>query len=189
MTRQGEETRARLIRAAVALYQTRGYHATGVAAILDAAGVPKGSMYHHFPGGKQALTIAAVDQLAEDMETRFARALDGDASAETQVHRLFTDTAAWLESHDYAQGALLSLLAQEVAPAETALRARIAQAYRDATARLATALESGGAEMPEELATTVLAALDGGIARARAQRSTVGLHRAGEMLARVARTT
>lgn len=189
MTRQGEETRARLIRAAVTLYQTQGYHATGVAAILSHAGVPKGSLYHHFPKGKQELTVAAVDWLAQEMSTRFARAADGKVSAEKQVSRLFTDTAAWLEAHDYAQGALLSLLAQEVETSETALRARIAQAYRDATTQLAQSLEIAGADMPEELATTVLAALDGGVARARAQRSTVGLHRAGEMLAAVARAT
>ncbi|WP_407493483.1 TetR/AcrR family transcriptional regulator [Pseudooceanicola sp. MF1-13] len=185
MTRQGTETRTRLIRAAVALYQSQGYHATGVAAILAHAGVPKGSMYHHFPGGKQELTVAAVDWLSEEMAGRFARAMSGDIPASRQVARLFSDTAAWLEGHDYTQGALLSLLAQEVEPSETALRARIAQAYRDATTQLATALEAGGAEMPEELATTVLAALDGGIARARAQRSTVGLHRAGDVLSRV----
>lgn len=186
MTRQGQETRLRLIRAAVALYQSRGYHATGVSAILDHAGVPKGSMYHHFPGGKQALTIAAVDHLAEDMAARFARTSEGGARARTQITRLFTDAAASLEAHDYAQGALLSLLAQEVEPGETALRSRIAQAYRDASRQLADNLAEGGADMPEELATTVLAALDGGIARARAQRSTVGLHCAGEVLARLA---
>ena len=94
MTRQGQETRLRLIRAAVALYQSRGYHATGVSAILDHAGVPKGSMYHHFPGGKQALTIAAVDHLAEDMAARFARTAEGGAWARTQITRLFTDAAA-----------------------------------------------------------------------------------------------
>ncbi|WP_136635692.1 TetR/AcrR family transcriptional regulator [Pseudooceanicola onchidii] len=187
MTRQGEETRARLIRAAVALYQSQGYHATGVAAILTHAGVPKGSMYHHFPDGKQELTVAAVDWLTQEMIGRFARAADGKVAADKQVMRLFTDTAAWVEGHDYTQGALLSLLAQEVEAGEVALRTRIAAAYRDVTTQLAEALEAGGATQPEDLATTVLAALDGGIARARAQRSTVGLHRAGEMLAAVAR--
>jgi TetR/AcrR family transcriptional repressor of lmrAB and yxaGH operons len=187
MTRQGQETRMRLIRAAAALYQSGGYHATGVAAILSHAGVPKGSMYHHFPNGKQELTIATVDWIADELATRFARASQGDTSAEKQVMRLFTDTAAWLEGHDYSQGALLSLLAQEVEPGEVALRARIANAYRDATTQLSAALEAGGAPQPEELATTVLAALDGCIARARAQRSSVGLHRAGEMLAAVVR--
>ena len=142
MTRQGEETRARLIRAAVTLYQTQGYHATGVAAILSHAGVPKGSLYHHFPDGKQALTVAAVAWLSEEMSGRFARATQGAIPAEKQIQRLFTDTAAWLEGNDFTQGALLSLLAQEAEPGETALRARVAQAYRNATTQLATALDA-----------------------------------------------
>lgn len=187
MTRQGEETKQRLISAAVTLFQSQGYHATGVAAILSHAGVPKGSMYHHFPNGKQQLTVAAVDWLSAEMSARFARAAEGNVPAEKQVHRLFTDTAAWLEGHDYTQNALISLLAQEVEAQETTLRKRIAQAYRDATTQLADALEAGGAAQPEDLATTVLAALDGCIARARAQRSSVGLHRAGEMLSALAR--
>lgn len=187
MTRQGEETRTRLIRAAVTLFQTQGYHATGVAAVLSSAGVPKGSMYHHFPGGKQELTVAAVDWLAGEMAGRFARAAEGRVPADKQVIRLFTDTAAWLEGSDFSQNALMSLLAQEVEAKETALRTRIAQAYRDATTQLAASLEAGGATRPEDLATTVLATLDGCIARARAQRSAVALHRAGDMLAAVAR--
>ena len=173
MTRQGEETRTRLIRTATALFQSQGYHATGVAAILSSA-------------GEEALTVAAVDWLAEEMAGRFARATSGGIPASKQVLRLFTDTAAWLEAHDYSQGALLSLLAQEVEPSETALRSRVSQAYRDASDQLAEALEAGGADAPRDLAVTVLAALDGCVARARAQRSSAALHDTGRILAAAA---
>lgn len=187
MTRQGDETRTRLIRAAVTLFQTQGYHATGVAAILSHVGVPKGSLYHHFPGGKKELTLAAIDWLCDEMAGRFRRATEGSIPAEKQVLRLFTDTAAWLEANDYSQGALLALLAQEVDQTETELRIRIAQAYRDATVQLSAALTAGGAEQPEDLAISVMSALDGAVARARAQRTTAGLHRCGEMMAAIAR--
>lgn len=187
MTRQGDETRARLVRVAASLFQSQGYHATGIAAVLSQAGVPKGSLYHHFPGGKQDLTVAVVDWVEQTLSARITRAAEGDAPADTIVHRLFTDTAAWLEGHNYTQNALLSLLAQEVEDRETTLRQRIAQAYRDVTAQLSDVLGTAGATQPEDLATTVLAALDGGIARARAQRSAVGLHRSADLLVTVAR--
>ena len=32
--------------------------------LLSAAGAPKGVLYHHFPGGKQALAVAAVEATA-----------------------------------------------------------------------------------------------------------------------------
>ena len=61
-------TRERLIRAAVFLFQNQGYHGAGLAAILARARAPKGSLYHHFPGGKEDLAIAAVDWLGAEVD-------------------------------------------------------------------------------------------------------------------------
>jgi TetR/AcrR family transcriptional regulator, lmrAB and yxaGH operons repressor len=57
-------TRDRLVTTAATLFRQRGYHATGLAEILAAAGVPKGSLYHHFPDGKAGLALAAADWTA-----------------------------------------------------------------------------------------------------------------------------
>jgi TetR/AcrR family transcriptional repressor of lmrAB and yxaGH operons len=58
-------TRDRLVTAAAKLFRQKGYHATGLAEVLDAAGVPKGSLYHHFPHGKADLAMAAADWTAD----------------------------------------------------------------------------------------------------------------------------
>jgi TetR/AcrR family transcriptional repressor of lmrAB and yxaGH operons len=58
-------TRDRLVTTAAALFRQKGYHATGLAEILAAAGVPKGSLYHHFPDGKSDLAKAAADWTAD----------------------------------------------------------------------------------------------------------------------------
>ena len=52
-------SRDRLVTAATRLFRQRGYDGTGLAEILSEAGVPKGSLYHHFPDGKagQDLTV------------------------------------------------------------------------------------------------------------------------------------
>ena len=52
-------TRERILRAATRLFQTRGYHGARLSEILDVAHAPKGSLYHHFPGGKEDLAIAS----------------------------------------------------------------------------------------------------------------------------------
>jgi TetR/AcrR family transcriptional repressor of lmrAB and yxaGH operons len=61
-------SRDRLIAAAAALFRQKGYHATGLAEVLAAAGVPKGSLYHHFPDGKADLARAAADWTALMLE-------------------------------------------------------------------------------------------------------------------------
>ncbi len=55
-----EGTRARIIATTVALMEAQGYHATGLNQILHQSATPKGSLYHHFPGGKEELAAEAV---------------------------------------------------------------------------------------------------------------------------------
>lgn len=60
-------TRDRLVTAATRLFRQRGYDGTGLAEILAEAGVPKGSLYHHFPEGKADLACAAADWTASEI--------------------------------------------------------------------------------------------------------------------------
>lgn len=60
-------TKDRLIAAATRLFRQRGYDGTGLAEILAEAGVPKGSLYHHFPDGKADLACAAADWTAAEI--------------------------------------------------------------------------------------------------------------------------
>ncbi len=63
MTHQsrGDETRARILAAAIECFTRAGYDATGVAEICERAGVSKGAFYHHFPS-KQAAFLALMEQ-------------------------------------------------------------------------------------------------------------------------------
>lgn len=60
-------TRDRLVQAATRLFRQRGYDGTGLTEILTDAGVPKGSLYHHFPDGKADLACAAADWTASEI--------------------------------------------------------------------------------------------------------------------------
>jgi TetR/AcrR family transcriptional repressor of lmrAB and yxaGH operons len=60
-------TRDRLILTATRLFRQRGYDGTGLAEILAEAGVPKGSLYYHFPDGKADLACAAADWTASEI--------------------------------------------------------------------------------------------------------------------------
>lgn len=65
--RDEPSTRDRLIQAATRLFRQRGYDGTGLSEILAEAGVPKGSLYHHFPQGKADLACAAADWTASEI--------------------------------------------------------------------------------------------------------------------------
>ena len=65
---RGEATRAQLIAIATRLFASRGYEDTSIEAVLQEAGVSRGSLYHHF-AGKEALFEAVLD----DVETRVGR--------------------------------------------------------------------------------------------------------------------
>lgn len=60
-------TRDRLVTAATRLFRQRGYDGTGLSEVLAEAGVPKGSLYHHFPEGKADLACAAADWTASEI--------------------------------------------------------------------------------------------------------------------------
>jgi AcrR family transcriptional regulator len=63
MTAAGEQTRARMVRGAAELLRQRGYTGTGFREVIELTGAPRGSIYHHFPGGKAQLAGEAVDHV------------------------------------------------------------------------------------------------------------------------------
>lgn len=55
-------TRDRIVKAATVLFQSKGYHATGLNEILRKSNAPKGSLYYYFPDGKEQLALEAINQ-------------------------------------------------------------------------------------------------------------------------------
>jgi len=54
------DTRASMVRGAVSLIRTRGVNATSFSDVLAESGAPRGSIYHHFPNGKEQLAGDAI---------------------------------------------------------------------------------------------------------------------------------
>ena len=72
MQHRSKETRNRILTAATELFAKTGYDATGVAEICHAAGVSKGSFYHHFPT-KQAVFMELLNSYLNGIDTGFNR--------------------------------------------------------------------------------------------------------------------
>lgn len=89
MQTRSEETRARILEAALKLFAHSGYEAASVDEICSAAGVSKGAFYHHFPA-KQAIFLQLLNDWLDRLDDQFARARQ-DASDVGQVFMNMTN--------------------------------------------------------------------------------------------------
>ncbi|KAB2378953.1 TetR/AcrR family transcriptional regulator [Actinomadura montaniterrae] len=91
---RGQATRQRLIEVATELFADRGYEGTSIEAVLERAGVSRGSLYHHFRG-KDRLFEAVVEAVhAKVGEATLAAAT---ASGATEAHGLLKAAElAWI---------------------------------------------------------------------------------------------
>jgi AcrR family transcriptional regulator len=78
VVKQADVRRSEIIGLATELFATRGYSNTTMTDILDAAGITKGGLYHHF-ASKDEVFAACVDRLAATLASRFVSVLE-DAS-------------------------------------------------------------------------------------------------------------
>ena len=70
-------SRETLVRAASRLFRQKGYSGVGLTEILKEAGLPKGSLYYHFPGGKAELpTEQEIDQALDYLERVYKKVRD-----------------------------------------------------------------------------------------------------------------
>jgi AcrR family transcriptional regulator len=67
---RSEETHARILEVASECFATRGYEATGVAEICEAAGISKGAFYHHF-AAKHDVFLELMRRWLDTLDTLF----------------------------------------------------------------------------------------------------------------------
>jgi AcrR family transcriptional regulator len=89
---QGRATRGQLIEVATRLFAEQGYEGTSIEAVLAAAGVSRGALYHHFPGKEalfEAVVVAVSDQVTVDLAAAVGRRTD-------PVDAMRTAALAWI---------------------------------------------------------------------------------------------
>ena len=79
-----QETRERILEAAVTVFASKGYHDTKVDDIVSESNTSKGSFYFHFPS-KQDIFLALVDTFAEMLEARLKDRLSSSTSGLERV--------------------------------------------------------------------------------------------------------
>jgi TetR/AcrR family transcriptional repressor of lmrAB and yxaGH operons len=163
------EVRDRMVEGAMALLARHGLQATSFSEVIAATGAPRGSLYHHFPGGKDQLVAAAV-QRAGALLTQALEHCAGSPADAVAAHFL----AVWrtvLQRSNCAAGC--AVLAVTVATDSADLVSQAAAVFRGWRDRLAALLQEGGLapDQASRFATMLIASVEGAVVLSRADQS------------------
>ena len=158
-----------MIERTAVLLAKKGLQGASFSEILEASGAPRGSLYHHFPGGKDELVLAALEHAANQALGELDR-LSGRPAREVAEGFL----SLWrsvLARSDFSAGC--AVVAVTVAAESEYLRTRAAEILRSWREKLVTLFVAGG--IPKKrapaIAASLVAACEGAVILARAERS------------------
>ena len=175
-------TKDRIVGASAELFRRQGYSGTGVKQILAEASAPFGSLYHHFPGGKEQLGAETIRRSGYLYGQLFVEIVGPAPDLLTGIHDFFAGAAQTLVETDYADACPIATVALEVSSTSEPMREACAEVFegwlRGATARFVA--EGIAEDRARELAITFISALEGAFVLARALRSTEPLQAAGD---------
>lgn len=185
MASKGNLTKTRLTESMLQLIQTSGYSGTGLNAVIDHAAAPKGSIYFHFPGGKEDLGVAAVELAAKEFETLIAEAAISAGSAAAAARVAIEALATIVSGSNFRLGCPVSVVTLEMGAESERLRRACAAAFEAWIAPTSALLEASGVDAKEarSLATVVVSMIEGAVIVSRAMQSTQPLDSAADVVA------
>ncbi|MGZ4764016.1 MAG: TetR/AcrR family transcriptional regulator [Ilumatobacteraceae bacterium] len=176
------DTRARMVHTTAKLLQRQGYHGTGLNQIVAVADAPKGSIYFHFPGGKEQLTAEAIAHSASYLD----RVMDKQpsTSAVVAIDSYLAGAAQRLERTEFREGCPIATVALDVGASSVEIADACSAAFNRIIERIAAWLEAEGVETAaaHDSAFLVLTALEGALMLAKVKRSVEPITRLREAL-------
>lgn len=164
----GGEVRSRMIEGAMALLARYGLQSTSFSEVVAATGAPRGSLYHHFPGGKDQMVAAAVERAGDILVQALERC--AGASADGVVEHFLTIWRTVLVRSQYEAGC--AVLAVTVATDSAELLSQATTVFQSWRNRLAELLHEGGltSERADHVATMLIASIEGAVVLSRAEK-------------------
>lgn len=161
------------------LLGTQGYSATGLNQLVADSGFPKGSIYHHFPGGKEEIAAAAVRKAGTDSANATRQAFRATDTAADAVVGVITWLAEQLRSSSYRYGCSIAAASLGVGGDAPELRQACADAFESWLDAVADGLVGVGwsADAARSDAGVILATIEGALVMSRATGTTDVLDR------------
>lgn len=170
------DAKNKMIKTALLLFREKGYHGVGLAEILEQSGAPKGSFYHHFPGGKQELALAVLDAANRFMLRLIDNAFENAGTIEAAVDAVIDDIVELAASEKFSLGCPVTSFSVELTREDGEIRKRADTVLRGWVQRMVEQLEPFSPDQDElkrytEVFRAVLTTIEGGWIVSQIQKS------------------
>ncbi|MDT7744575.1 MAG: hypothetical protein QOE59_3653 [Actinomycetota bacterium] len=166
-------SRQRTVRSAALLFRERGVDGTGLREVVEHAEAPRGSLQHHFPGGKEQLVVEAVAWTAEKAAGPLRATLETTPPppARQVVAELFTRFRRLLTSTDYRAGCPIAAAVVDGGADRDTVAVATRQAFQHWAAPLELALQRGGLSelRAPRVALLIISSIEGALIMSRAR--------------------
>jgi len=181
-----QHPRERMIQSALILMGQQGIDATSFSQVIEHSGAPRGSIYHHFPGGKAQLVEEATRYAGDAVVNLLSTAVE---RADTPVAAVEAVVGFWrtlLYNSDFAAGCpvLAATLEGDHSPGARVAAREVFQRWEDLYAELL--MQAGlTEERARSLGSIAISAVEGAVILSRAEHSNAPLERVGDELQRL----
>jgi AcrR family transcriptional regulator len=190
-TNDPDGMRRRLLDVSAEAFQSRGFQATSMQDIAQAAGVTGGALYHHFPS-KKALGLAVIrERVAQAVQETWIEPVRTARIAVNGILSVFAGIGSELDESGAVRGCPLGNLTIELSLADADFRSAVEEIFEAWRAAIAQRLRADGLasalkpSSPEQFATFVVACYSGAMVMAKATQDSAPLKDCARQLARI----
>jgi TetR/AcrR family transcriptional repressor of lmrAB and yxaGH operons len=179
-----KSARRRIVETAGDLFGTRGYAATTLRDVVEAANAPWGSLHHYFPGGKEQLAVEALELRGAEVAASITASFAATRTAASAMRRFFDDSITLLERAHYGIGCPVAAVVVETANDGSGLRRTCGEILATWSAALEEGLRGAGidARRARTLARLVIAQYEGALLLARVEQDASAMRAAAKLL-------
>ncbi|RLT87270.1 MULTISPECIES: TetR/AcrR family transcriptional regulator [unclassified Ketobacter] len=173
MSSKGQQTQEKILSATLDLIERQGFHNTGLQQIIKASGAPKGSLYFHFPDGKDQIVALALEQGTQLIGSMIEHAFNMADNLEVAVGWLFDGLSVRLQSSAFEKGCPVATVALEVNEQHPDVLEACRKAFDQWQSAITLGLQAKGMsnERAASEAALMLSQLEGAMMLARIRRS------------------
>jgi TetR/AcrR family transcriptional regulator, lmrAB and yxaGH operons repressor len=164
------DSKQRMIGAARRLFREHGYLGTALSDVVTESAAPRGSIYFHFPGGKEELATEVTFLHVSDRIAHINRAAAAATTAAQLIEIFMRRERDDLVASNFREGCAVAPIVIESTSASDQLSVTTRRAFHDLIATLAARLTEKGIPQvkAEQLATNVWINVEGALILSRA---------------------